>query len=96
MDDLREFLAARDEQPLPETVEGFLRDVERRARALNSRGTAVLFECADEEVAGRLAADDRTAKLCLHAGERILVVRTNAEDAFRKAVRALGYGMSQA
>ena len=95
VDDLREFLAARDEQPLPETVEGFLRDIEHRARALKSRGTAMLFECADEEVAGRLAADDRTAKLCLRAGERTLVVRTKFEDAFRKAVRALSYGISQ-
>ena len=96
VDELREFLEARDDQPLPETVEGFLRDVERRGRALKSRGTAVLFECADEVVAGRLAADDRTAKLCLRAGERNLVVRTTLEDAFRKAVRALGYGISQA
>ena len=94
--ELREFLAARDDQPLPETVEGFLRDVERRARALKSRGTAVLLECADAEVAERLATDARTAKLCLRAGECHLVVRTKFEDAFRKAVRALGYGIPQA
>ena len=95
VDDLRTFLAARDDQPLPETVEGFLRDVERRARALESRGTALLLECADAEVAERLATDARTAKLCLRAGERHLVVRTKSEDAFRKAVRALGYGLPQ-
>ena len=93
VDELREFLAARDDQPLPETVEGFLRDVERRARALKTQGTALLLECADTGVADRLASDESTAKLCLRAGERHLVVRTQSEEAFRKAVRALGYGM---
>ena len=56
----------------------------------------MLLECAEAEAAGRLATDERTAKLCLRAGERHLVVRTRSEEAFRKAVRALGYGMLQA
>ena len=92
-DELREFLAVRDEQPLPETVEGFLRNVERSARALRVQGPALLIECTDAEVARRLATDERTTKLCLRAGERHLVVRTKSEGAFRKAVRELGYGM---
>ena len=94
--DLRRFLAARDDQPLPETVEGFLRDAERGSRALQSKGMALLIECADADIAARLAADARTAKHCLRAGERHLVVRTKSEAAFRKAVRALGYGMPRA
>ena len=92
-DDLRRFLAARDDQPLPETVEGFLRDAERGARALRTQGMGLLIECADADVAARLSTDARTAKLCLRAGERHLVVRTKSEAAFRKAVRSLGYGM---
>ena len=92
-DELREYLAVRDEQPLPETVEGLLRNVERNARALRIQGPALLIECTDAEVAARLATDERTTKLCLRAGERHLVVRTKSEGAFRKAVRALGYGM---
>ena len=92
-EEFRKFLAARDDQPLPETVDGFLRNAERGARALALRGTALLIECADAEIAARLATDARTAKLCLRAGERRLVVRTTSEKAFRKAARALGYGM---
>ena len=92
-DELREFLAVRDDQPLPETVEGFLRNVERSARALRVQGPALLIECTDAEVAARLATDKRTTKLCLRAGERHLVIRTKSERAFRKAVRELGYGM---
>ena len=95
-DELRRFLAARDDQPLPETVEGFLRDAERGARALTLRGTALLIECADAKIAARLATDASTAGVCLRAGERLLVVRTTSEKAFRKAARALGYGVSPA
>ena len=95
-DDLRRFLAARDDQPLPETVEGFLRNAERGARALRTQGMALLIECADADIAARLATDARTAKLCLRAGERHLVVRTTSEAAFRKAMRTLGYGMPHA
>ena len=92
-DAFRRFLAARDDQPLPEPVDGFLRVAERDARALKMLGTALLIECADAEIAARLAADARTARLCQRAGERRLVVRTASEKAFRKAARALGYGM---
>ena len=81
---------------VPETVEGFLRNAERGARALRVRGTALLIECAAADVAARLAADERTASLCLRAGERHLVVRTKFEEAFRKTVRKLGYGMTHA
>ncbi len=92
-DDFRKFLAARDDQPTPETVEGFLRAAKRGARALTIRRTALLIECADTEIAARLATDKRTASLCLRAGERLLAVPTTSEEAFRKAARALGYGM---
>ena len=81
---------------MPETVEGFLRAAERGTRALTLRGTALLIECADAETATRLATDASTAKLCLRAGERRLVVRTTSEKAFRKAARALGYGVAPA
>ena len=92
----RQFLAARDDQPLPETVDGFLRDAERGARSLKVQGTALLIECAAAEIATRLATDPSTARLCSRAGARKLVVRTTAEKAFRKAARGLGYGMPAA
>jgi len=91
--ELREFLQARDEQPLPETVEGFIVTTERQARALKNTGAALLIECADAELAELIANHERTKKLCLQAGERHLVVNTDAEEQFRKAVHLLGYGM---
>ena len=91
--ELRAFLTSRDDQELPETVEGFLRNTEQRARALKQQGNALLIECADAEIAALLATDQRTAKLCLRAGERNLVVPAGSERAFRNAIHALGYGM---
>jgi XPB/Ssl2-like helicase family protein len=91
--ELREFLQSRDEQPLPETVEGFIVTTERRARALKNTGAALLIECADAELAELITNHERTKKLCLRAGERYLVVNTDAEEQFRKAVHLLGYGM---
>ncbi len=93
VDDLRTFLTARDDQPLPEKVEGFLRSVERGGKALRERGRALLVECASEEIAARLAADERISKLCLPAGKKHLAVHAKSEAAFRKAIRELGYGM---
>jgi len=91
--ELHTFLTSRDDQDLPETVEGFLRTTEQRARALKQKGNAILIECADPETAALIAADRRTAKLCLRAGERNLAVPAESEHAFRNAIHALGYGM---
>ena len=93
MDELREFLTTRDEQPLPETVEGFLETSARRSQALVTQGTALLIECADAELAEQLATHEQTARLCRRTGERGLVVRTEDESRFRKSVHELGYGM---
>jgi hypothetical protein len=91
--ELREFLQARDEQPLPETVEGFIITTGRQARALKNTGAALLIECADAELAELIANHERTRKLCLRAGEKHLAVKADAEEQFRKAVHLLGYGM---
>ena len=53
----------------------------------------MLIECADADIAALLATDQRTAKHCLRAGERNLVVPAESEQAFRNAIHALGYGM---
>jgi hypothetical protein len=93
LDELREFLQARDEQELPDTVVAFITTTERNARALKQKGAALLIECADAELAERLATHERTRKLCLRAGEKHLVVKEAEEEAFRKAAHLLGYGM---
>ncbi len=89
--ELREFLQARDEQPLPETVERFIADAERRARLMRDRGAARLVECADAALAELIAGDERIKSHCLRAGERHLVIPAESEAQFRKALYRLGY-----
>ena len=90
---LREFLKARDDQPLPEKVEGFLRTVERGARALTPKGAALLIECRDKKTADRIVADRQAAKHCLRAGPRRLIVPERSKAAFRRAAHVLGYAL---
>ena len=92
--ELREFIAGRDEQELPELVDGFLRQTERAARALAPKGAAAMFECADAETLARLMDDKTVGGLCLHAGDRHLVVPEKSVAAFRKAVHRMGLGIS--
>lgn len=89
--ELREFLQARDEQPLPETVEAYLQEAERNAERLRDRGPAVLVECTDAALAEELAQHEKTKSLCLRAGEKHLVVSAADEEKFRQALHNLGY-----
>jgi hypothetical protein len=91
--ELQAFLALRDKQPLPDTVESFIITTDRQAKALIHKGMALLIECANAEVAEQVARHDITKALCQRAGERYLVVQANAEESFRKALHMLGYGM---
>ncbi len=91
---LADFLRRRDEQPLPESVEAFIRSTQKQGKALRVLGPALLIECADADTAARVAAHPQTANLCALAGERRLVVRAEDEDRFRARVRILGLGFS--
>jgi hypothetical protein len=89
--ELREFLQARDEQPLPETVERFVASAEKNSRLLHDSGAAHLIECADATLAELIATDKRTKQYCLRAGDHHLVVPVKFEAHFRKALHLLGY-----
>ena len=90
---LAAFLQERDSQPLPVQVEGFLRNYSRQGKAMTVLATSLLIECVDAETADLIAAHKDTARLCMRAGARHLVVRLDQEDKFRKAARLLGYGI---
>ena len=91
--ELRGFLQARDDQPLPETVESFIKTCQRNGTALKIVGTTLLIECQDAETAVMIATHKETAGLCLRAGDRQLVVRLEHEEKFRSLIRILGFGM---
>lgn len=93
LDELRGFLEARDPQGLPEPVDGFISSTARQAGALAHRGSALLLECADADLASLIAGHELTKGLCLKAGAKHLAVKAEAEEKFRAALRALGYGL---
>ena len=93
VEQLRSFLSERDDQPLPEQVEGILRSIERDAGALTIKGSARLLECESAEVAKRIAEDRRAGKLCLLVGDSQLAVYEAKWTAFQRAVREMGLGI---
>lgn len=88
-----QFLAERDDQPLPETLRSFLEQARENGKALRQSGAAVLFECRDAQTADVIAASRELAGLCLRAGATTLAVREEALARFRKYIRTLGLGI---
>jgi len=67
-------------------------DMEHRATVLSINGHALLIECCDLEVGRELARDQRTKRLCTVNGDgSLIVVPSESEAAFRRAVREMGY-----
>lgn len=88
---MREFLAARNSAPLPDTVARLLDDIRDRSDRVRDRGLVRLIECADPALAALIANDTRTRKHCSRAGESHLVVPAGSETAFRRGLREIGY-----
>jgi hypothetical protein len=89
--ELTNFLKAKNEGSLPQTVEVFLADMEAKSGQLRDLGAARLIECADATVAQILVNDRKLKKLCQLAGDRYLVFRAADEAAVRRTLRELGY-----
>lgn len=93
IESLREFLESREEQLLPETVEGFLRETQKRAGALKDKGTARIIECETAQIADEVAANPHTKKLVERAGKKSLVILETDEKKFRETIKKIGYGI---
>ena len=91
MEEIREFLAARSGDPLPDTVERLLADTAERCTRIRDRGPAQLVECDEPALAALIATDSRTRGHCMRAGERHLVVPAASESAFKRNLRDIGY-----
>jgi len=71
VDELERFLAAWDDQPLPEPVEAFFKRCRRQADAVRPAGAAVVFECCGAKTAAEIAEHPETGKLCRRTFTRI-------------------------
>jgi len=93
-DEIRAFLASRSGGPLPDHFERLLGQIALRSIQVRDLGLVRLVECAYAELASEIAAHPATGKHCAQAGERWLVVFPAAEDAFRSALRDVGYALA--
>jgi hypothetical protein len=91
--ELQNLLESRDDQPLPQTVESFIRQCTNNGKALKAVGSAVLIECINAEIADAIALHKETGPLCLRAGAKSLVVVAEQLEKFHERVHLLGYGM---
>jgi len=91
--DFIKFLQQCDEQPLPETVEGFFKNCEHDGKALKNLGEAQMFQCRDAETANIICAQKTLAKHCFKVNETQLVVYATHLLQFRKRVKSLGLGI---
>lgn len=91
--DFADFLQRCDSQPLPETVQAFLKRIESDGKAVRRSGEAQLFECRDVATANVVRAQESLHGLCHSCGERMLAVPIDQLPKFRKVVRSLGLGL---
>ncbi len=89
--EIREYLEARSDAPLPNTVMRLLQDSADRSTRVQDRGLARLIECDEPTLAALIANDSRTRNHCMRAGERHLVVPTSSDSAFKRNLRDVGY-----
>ncbi len=88
---VREFLTTYGENELPDTVEAFLNDLDRRSAAVKASSEAILIEIRDKETAALIAHDRSARKYCHLAGDSHVVVPKQHEKPFRKALKTMGY-----
>lgn len=91
VEELKTFLDAKNQGPLPQTVIVFLDDMANKLSQLEDLGTARLIACRDAEVAHLLVHDRRLRNLCQLAGERQIVFRAADETTIRRVLKELGY-----
>ncbi|MGJ8640577.1 MAG: hypothetical protein ACSHYA_14405 [Opitutaceae bacterium] len=93
VEDFTEFLQRCDDQPLPETVIGFLETSASNGQAVRNRGEAYLFDCRDAATAAIISAQSELKGYCFRCGETSLAVPESHVVKFRKIVRSLELGI---
>lgn len=95
VEDVLRFLTQNTDEQIPHTVEVFFDDLAGRLDAVRGTEPAILIEMKDAEVAARVAHDRQTKSLCRPAGDQYLAVLEKNQQAFRTALKKLGYVLPQ-
>jgi hypothetical protein len=91
--DIIAFLNQCDEQPLPETVEGFFKSCESDGKALKLLGDAQWFKCRDEKTADMICSQKQLQQICFKISDTQLSVASAHLPKFRKVVKSMGLGI---
>jgi len=91
--ELMQVLEQNNGEPLPASVQEFLKTAVDKAQAFRDLGEAKLIECASSHLAALIANDPLTKKYCQLVGSRALVVLSIHDGKFRKALRQIGYAL---
>jgi Helicase conserved C-terminal domain len=91
VEELKGFMEAKNQGPLPQTVKVFLDDLAHKLGQLEDLGTARLIACKDTNVAQLIVHDRRLRNLCQSVGERQIVFRSADESTIRRVLKELGY-----
>jgi hypothetical protein len=89
--ELQQFLEARTDEPLPQTVIVYLDDLANKVSQLEDLGTVRLIRCSDTNLAQLLVHDRRLRKHCQLVGETELIFRPSDETMIRRVLKELGF-----
>jgi hypothetical protein len=89
--ELKQFLGDNAAEGLPETVQVFLAELERKLGACHQACRAILLEWPDEATARLISTSSGTNKLCHYAGDNRIVVPEPDYRSFTRALKKLGY-----
>lgn len=92
-DEFAIFLGKCDEQPLPETVLGFLKNSVKDGQALKNLGAAFIYQCRDADTAAMITSQKSLQSHCYRCGELELVVPEAHISKFKKTIKLLGLGI---
>ena len=87
---IREYLARINAGELPGEVERFLADIKERTGKVRFAGKCILVDCSDDFTAELIANDSSLGKLCIRAGNS-LVIKREEEKTFRRLLKKAGY-----
>ncbi len=83
--------ALSDNHSLPPIFRTFFDDLKKKEGQLSKRGSYILIECQDAQIALLLANDRELKKFTFLVPERQLIVLAEREEYFRRHVKKLGY-----
>jgi hypothetical protein len=89
------FLEQRNQGPLPNEIYALFKRIDADSTALRIRSNAFIIRVRSSEVATAVLNDLKAGAIAQRLDDRTLVIPANKENAFRDALRQMGYGLAK-